>query len=227
MPRHDRREQEEVDAHVFELEGHLRRVMTALLAAGTPDRAMSPCNLGGRAAQEACCALKTSQAGMGEDLLLLPTLLRATALAPGTFVELGANDGISGSNTLMLERCFNWTGLLVEGNPHTFAKLRRARRRATAIHSSVCPTPGHVKMTGSGMVSANVAAMGPSIRQQYYSGVLSLTHCPEAAENSPQQLTERFMHVHAVCAAGVAGMKAISRAGALRYACLNADRRAV
>ena len=147
--------------------------MLALLGAGEPDPSISPCVLEGRAASDACCALRNSQAGMGEDLLLLPTLLRATALAPGTFVELGANDGISGSNTLMLERCFNWTGLLVEGNPRTFAKLQRnakMHRTAVVLHSSVCPTPGHIHMSGNGMTSANIDAMSPHIRERYYTG---------------------------------------------------------
>ena len=31
----------------------------------------------------------------------------------GSFVELGAYDGLSNSNTFMLERCFAWRGLLV------------------------------------------------------------------------------------------------------------------
>ena len=47
----------------------------------------------------------------GEDVLLLPTLLKATGGSPGTFVEIGAYDGKTFSNTLMLERCLNWTGM--------------------------------------------------------------------------------------------------------------------
>ena len=73
-----------------------------------------------------------------EDLLLLPTLLRATRGRPGTFVEMGALDGITGSTTLVLERCFNWTGLLIEGNPKSYAKLIQSRRTATKVHSAAC-----------------------------------------------------------------------------------------
>ena len=35
----------------------------------------------------------------------------------GFFIEMGAFDGMSLSNTLRLERHHNWTGLLIEANP--------------------------------------------------------------------------------------------------------------
>ena len=57
-----------------------------------------------RVQRDAECAIRYSQSAFAEDVLLLPSLLRATRLQPGTFVELGALDGIRGSNTFMLER---------------------------------------------------------------------------------------------------------------------------
>lgn len=36
---------------------------------------------------------------------------------PGYFLEIGANDGFTLSNTHYLEKCFGWMGLLVEANP--------------------------------------------------------------------------------------------------------------
>ena len=36
----------------------------------------------------------------------------------GVFVELGAYDGITSSNTLVLEKCHGWRGVLIEGKPH-------------------------------------------------------------------------------------------------------------
>lgn len=61
----------------------------------------------------------------GEESLLLPTLYRAARLALGTgsFVELGALDGVTGSNTIIFERCLGWRGLLIEANPSNFNKL--------------------------------------------------------------------------------------------------------
>lgn len=45
----------------------------------------------------------------------------------GVFVDIGANDGVSLSNTLYLERNLDWTGLAVEPIPHIYEKLKRNR----------------------------------------------------------------------------------------------------
>ena len=86
------------------------------------------------AADAAWCAHNNAGSQFLEDVALLPTLLLlASALAPRArprFVELGAFDGITLSNTVMLERCFGWTGLLIEGNPTKYAELSRAKRTA-------------------------------------------------------------------------------------------------
>ena len=54
-------------------------------------------------------------------------------LLNGTFLEIGACDGISISNSLFFEESLGWSGLLVEADPINFAKLRQTRRahRAT------------------------------------------------------------------------------------------------
>ena len=92
----------------------------------------------------------------GEDRKLLPTLLAAAGSGPGTFVELGALDGVHYSNTMLLDRCFNWTGLLIEPNPTNFNALKRMRRRwprsAVARHSAVCSSgaPQRLNVTVNG-----------------------------------------------------------------------------
>ncbi|KAI9030548.1 hypothetical protein DFJ74DRAFT_702840 [Hyaloraphidium curvatum] len=53
----------------------------------------------------------------------------------GFFVESGALDGVWDSNTLFMETV-GWTGLLVEGNPLNFRKLRASRR--TSWMAGVC-----------------------------------------------------------------------------------------
>jgi FkbM family methyltransferase len=47
---------------------------------------------------------------------------------PGVFIEAGAHNGIDQSNTYLLEKELNWTGLLVEPNANTFAKCRENRK---------------------------------------------------------------------------------------------------
>jgi len=46
----------------------------------------------------------------------------------GTFLEVGAYDGVYHSNTLTLERDFGWDGWLVEALPQPAEKARRVRR---------------------------------------------------------------------------------------------------
>ena len=102
------------------------------------------------------CALSHTRSQHVEDMLLLPTLLLAVGMArPGVFIELGALDGTTFSNTLVLERCFNWTGVLIEANPFNFQRLAKSRRVATKVHAAVCNGTGTVRMTKRGGPMAN------------------------------------------------------------------------
>lgn len=49
---------------------------------------------------------------------------------PGLFVEAGAHDGYTQSNSYYLERFLGWQGLLVEAVPELFEKARRRRPRS-------------------------------------------------------------------------------------------------
>ena len=57
---------------------------------------------------------------------------------PGYYIEIGANDGVSQSNTLSLELFDGWRGLLIEPVSATFLKLRknRSRRRNHLIQAA-------------------------------------------------------------------------------------------
>jgi len=46
----------------------------------------------------------------------------------GFFVELGAGNGIEISNTCMLERKYEWTGICIEPNPGMYKKLCKERK---------------------------------------------------------------------------------------------------
>lgn len=45
----------------------------------------------------------------------------------GYFVEFGALDGITGANTLVLEKFFDWSGILAEPNPAYWSSLTKNR----------------------------------------------------------------------------------------------------
>ena len=94
--------------------------------------------------EQLACAVNKSLSYKAEDLLLLPTLLGLAASKghglAGTFVELGAFDGLTDSNTFMLQHCFGWKGVLIEASPLNFRKLNQSGREpgAKLWHSAVC-----------------------------------------------------------------------------------------
>ena len=83
--------------------------------------------------------MNTSRSQSREDIILLPTLLSLAGLGkPGVFVELGANDGVTFSNTLALEACLGWRGLLIEANPANYGQLATSGRAASVQYGAVC-----------------------------------------------------------------------------------------
>lgn len=46
----------------------------------------------------------------------------------GFFLDIGAHDGVTISNTFLLERRYGWSGICIEANPSTFRSLARNRR---------------------------------------------------------------------------------------------------
>lgn len=62
----------------------------------------------------------------------------------GFFVEIGAADGITLSNTYLLESEFAWQGICIEANPVSFEKLARCRQ-ATCIQTCLDAACGEVE----------------------------------------------------------------------------------
>lgn len=56
----------------------------------------------------------------------------------GYFVELGANDGISQSNTLYLEKYKNYKGVLIEPHPGNFEKCQKNRSEKNHFFMGAC-----------------------------------------------------------------------------------------
>lgn len=57
----------------------------------------------------------------------------------GFFVEAGANDGVSQSNTLYLEKYRKWRGLLVEPIPELANRCRKNRRKSHVENVALVP----------------------------------------------------------------------------------------
>jgi FkbM family methyltransferase len=61
----------------------------------------------------------------------------------GIFIDIGANDGLTWSNSLTLEVNYNWTGLCIEPHPSAFKKLAECRTN-TCLNCVVSKTEGVV-----------------------------------------------------------------------------------
>lgn len=73
-----------------------------------------------------------------------------TNIKDGYFVEAGAFDGEFLSNTLVFEMKLNWTGLLVEPEPHNFATLQAKRRHAWLFKGALSPSKDMERMHFAG-----------------------------------------------------------------------------
>lgn len=63
------------------------------------------------------------------------------------FIESGAANGEQLSNSLFFEKSRNWTGLLMEANPHSFRSLLKTRRHAYMVNACLSPTTSPAFMT--------------------------------------------------------------------------------
>jgi len=83
--------------------------------------------------------LKRKSYGLNQlDLKLLPYI----DFRNGFFVEVGANDGISQSNTLYFEKYKGWKGLLIEAIPVLAEKCRQNRPRCIVENCALVAAVG-------------------------------------------------------------------------------------
>lgn len=59
----------------------------------------------------------------------------------GFFIECGALDGETRSNTLIFEKRFGWKGVLVEGDPKNFDLMRKKNRKAWSVNGCLSTFP--------------------------------------------------------------------------------------
>ena len=59
------------------------------------------------------------------------------SLCNGTYLELGAHDGVQFSNTINLNRERGWRGVLIEGNPLSAKELLKNRPIELTVHNKV------------------------------------------------------------------------------------------
>lgn len=80
-----------------------------------------------------------SKSQLGQDLFVLNALGRAKN---GFFVEFGAADGVTNSNTYLLEKEYGWKGILVEPSKVWHQKLEKSRN-CVICHGCVSSESGN------------------------------------------------------------------------------------
>jgi FkbM family methyltransferase len=96
--------------------------------------------------------METTMSDVGQDLWVIEKVMQ-TMLQDGYagyFIEAGASDGVAGSNTLVLERNFEWQGLLVEPNEYFFERLKGNRPRSHCRHCVLSDSDGEIEFIQAG-----------------------------------------------------------------------------
>eukprot|EP00929_Paragymnodinium_shiwhaense_P050934 TRINITY_DN25640_c0_g1_i3.p1 TRINITY_DN25640_c0_g1~~TRINITY_DN25640_c0_g1_i3.p1 ORF type:complete len:693 (-),score=145.52 TRINITY_DN25640_c0_g1_i3:59-2137(-) len=104
---------------------------------------------------------------------------------PGVFVELGAADGMSHSNTLAFERKFGWSGVLIEPSNEMFAQLKQNRPGCKCVHACVSRIAGDYEFMDDGL---NSGFLGPR-------GVEGLMRSKQAFEGIDPAVVKGFAEV--------------------------------
>jgi FkbM family methyltransferase len=90
-------------------------------------------------------------------------------VAGGTFVDIGAHDGVAYSNSFVFEKLRGWRGVCIEPNPAVFAQLA-VNRQCTTLNCCVSDAAGMVpflKISGySEMLSGIVEKYEPEHRER-------------------------------------------------------------
>ena len=128
-------------------------IMHVLVQASSGEASEIPLTWSCGAANKTNCSARPgaiSHSQVGEDMSLVQHVFCDVCTQQRTYLEIGALDGLKYSNTLMLERGYNWGGLLIEGLPQNAQALiahRRKSGRNVIFNEAICSSTGTVNFT--------------------------------------------------------------------------------
>lgn len=96
-----------------------------------------------------------------------------------TFVEFGAHDGITNSNTYILEKEYGWDGLLIEPLPDAYLHLAKVRS-CKCLNACITSAPSQVRfmeLTGEGSQLSGIVNSFPRRHKQRIKEVIKDTNC--------------------------------------------------
>lgn len=113
-----------------------------------------------------------------EDQILLEHF---NGLCGGTYLEMGALDGVKYSNSFVFNAAFDWKGVLVELTKKSFQKLQKNRKNELAlVNAGICKEAQmiHLVDTGFGAVSGIWEFASESFREKWWSSIKSPDELP-------------------------------------------------
>lgn len=104
----------------------------------------------------------------GEDLFVLKNYINKMNTT-GVFVEVGALDGITYSNTAFLENCLGFSGILIEPSRY-FKRLRGARPDCVCVNKAISDTAGEAVFRDNWAMSGLLDKLSDVHRTNTYHG---------------------------------------------------------
>lgn len=113
----------------------------------------------------------------GQDAMVLSLL---EGMRDGFFLDSGASDGLTGSNSWRLETEYGWSGICVEPNPAFFAALV-ANRGCLCVNCCLYTHDGRVDFVEAGVLGGIASHHDPClVAQARRSGILATDAAGEA-----------------------------------------------
>lgn len=100
-----------------------------------------------------------------EDIYLYKRFFHG--LCNGSYIELGALDGVRLSNSHLFNS-LSWTGVLIEANSGDFMKLKVNRPHETLFHEAVCKEEGEVHIVEDGATGGIWEFMTEEFRRRWH-----------------------------------------------------------
>jgi FkbM family methyltransferase len=103
----------------------------------------------------------------GEDEYLYQNYFKEDDTENGFFIELGAMDGITYSNTLFYEKYLGWKGILIEPQINMFNQLVKNRPNCNNFNYAVSEIDGEVEFIGNHAIGGIESSMGEYFKNAY------------------------------------------------------------
>lgn len=109
------------------------------------------------------------KAQSGEDKVLMGWF---NGLCNGTYIEMGALDGVRYSNSFAFNKHLGWKGLMVELNPVNYAGLIKNRKNELAtVNAGACEKEQTLHWVGGSAVGGIWEFASPTFRRNWWTGL--------------------------------------------------------